>query len=243
MRIDALAVRLRPRSMNEASDLGVRLAQAYARSVWGSYLPVHALVLALALSCIGIAHWLPTLVIYWLKPWLDRSLLFALSRAVFGEQTRFADLWRAQRSVWWHRPWTTLMRQRLSPFRAFTQPVYQLEGQTGAALRARRRVLLNGQHMRAGALQFAFANIETVLAVGLLAATAWFAPEGHSGDVLQWLGRDAGDLPVALLTLCYGLIVLLVEPYFVAAGFAAYLNRRVELEAWDVEQEFRRVFA
>jgi hypothetical protein len=29
----------------------------------------------------------------------------------------------------------------------------------------------------------------------------------------------------------------------VAAGFGLYLNRRVELEAWDIEQEFRRAFA
>jgi len=29
----------------------------------------------------------------------------------------------------------------------------------------------------------------------------------------------------------------------VAAGFAMYLNRRVELEAWDIEQELRRACA
>ena len=34
-----------------------------------------------------------------------------------------------------------------------------------------------------------------------------------------------------------------MEPFYVAAGFAMYLNRRVELEAWDIEQEFRRAFA
>ena len=39
-----------------------------------------------------------------------------------------------------------------------------------------------------------------------------------------------------------GDVVGLVEPFFVAAGFAMYLNRRVELEAWDIEQEFRRAF-
>ena len=36
--------------------------------------------------------------------------------------------------------------------------------------------------------------------------------------------------------------VLLIEPFYVAAGFAMYLNRRAELEAWDIEQEFRRAF-
>jgi hypothetical protein len=28
----------------------------------------------------------------------------------------------------------------------------------------------------------------------------------------------------------------------VAAGFAMYLNRRAQLEAWDIEQELRRAF-
>ncbi len=35
---------------------------------------------------------------------------------------------------------------------------------------------------------------------------------------------------------------MFVEPFYVAAGFAMYLNRRVELEAWDVEQELRHAF-
>ena len=41
----------------------------------------------------------------------------------------------------------------------------------------------------------------------------------------------------------YALIVLFLEPFYVAAGFGMYLNRRAELEAWDLEQEFRRAFA
>ena len=45
-------------------------------------------------------------------------------------------------------------------------------------------------------------------------------------------------MPVA-----YAIAVLFLEPFYVAAGFAMYLNRRAELEAWDIEQEFRRAFA
>ena len=42
---------------------------------------------------------------------------------------------------------------------------------------------------------------------------------------------------------CFAIAVAIVEPFFVGAGFAMYLNRRVELEAWDIEQEFRLAFA
>jgi hypothetical protein len=44
-------------------------------------------------------------------------------------------------------------------------------------------------------------------------------------------------------TVAYAATVAFLEPFYVAAGFGMYLNRRVELEAWDVEQELRRVFA
>ena len=37
-------------------------------------------------------------------------------------------------------------------------------------------------------------------------------------------------------------VIGFLEPFYVAAGFAMYLNRRAELEGWDVEQELRRAF-
>jgi hypothetical protein len=46
-----------------------------------------------------------------------------------------------------------------------------------------------------------------------------------------------------LVACAYAAVVGLLEPFYVGAGFAMYLNRRVELEAWDIEQEFRRDFA
>jgi hypothetical protein len=42
--------------------------------------------------------------------------------------------------------------------------------------------------------------------------------------------------------LAYAIVIAFLEPFYVAAGFAMYLNRRAELEAWDVEQELRRAF-
>jgi thiosulfate reductase cytochrome b subunit len=71
----------------------------------------------------------------------------------------------------------------------------------------------------------------------------WFAPEGTQRHVVDWLREAEGlgsALPAALL---YMAVVAVLEPFYVAAGFAMYLNRRVELEAWDIEQEFRRAFA
>jgi len=228
--------------MTEASDLGIRMVQANAASVWRSFVPVYAVVVALALSTVDVAPWLPATAIFWLKPWLDRSVLFALSRAVFGQSTTWIDLWRAARPVWCSRLAVTLSLRRLSPWRSYTLPIEQLEGQLGAALRARRRTILGGQHAGAAVMQFAFANLEFALLAGILAATAWFSPVGHQGDAPGWLLDSNSTLAASMMTLAYAGVVLLVEPFYVAAGFAMYLNRRVQLEAWDVEQEFRRAF-
>jgi hypothetical protein len=244
MQVDALRIRLRPRSMTEAADLGVRMVQANARSVWMSVLPATLLSLALALACAPIAPWLPLLLVFWLKPWIDRSILFALSRAVFGQSTGMADLWQARATVLAGGLFSALTRQRFSAWRSFTQPIDQLEGLRAPERRARRRVLLNGQRGHVALMQFAFGNIEFALLAGMLALTAWFAPADHHGDAFNWLVRNEGDrLGAAIETVVYAAVVLVVEPFYAAAGFAMYLNRRVQLEAWDVEQEFRRAFS
>jgi hypothetical protein len=243
MQIEALSVELRPRPMAEAADLGVRLVQAHAGSVWRTCGPVFAVVTALALSTVEIAPWLPLLIIFWLKPWLDRSVLFVLSRAVFGQRTRFSDLWQAQSRVWWGQLLRTLLLRRLSPWRSFTQAIYQLEGQRGAALRQRRGQLLRSQRGAAAGMHVAFAHVEIALQLGLLAVLMWFAPLPEIDGLFTWMFESASVGATLTTTGAYALVVMLLEPFYVAAGFAMYLNRRVELEAWDIEQEFRRAFA
>lgn len=242
MRIDALTVELRPRAMSEAADLGVLMVQTHARSVWRTCGPVFAVVLLLALSTVEIASWLPGVVIFWLKPWLDRSVLFVLSRALFGQTTTFADLWRARASVWWQQLPRTLTFRRLSPWRSFTQPIYQLEGQSGKALRQRSTQLLSGQRWDASLMHTVFATIEMVLNIGLVGILVWLVPNGGGLGLFQWMAGSDSIVASLLGTLTYASVVFMLEPFYVAAGFAMYLNRRVELEAWDIEQEFRRAF-
>lgn len=243
MQVDAIAVELRPRPMWEAADLGVRLVQAHARTIWRSCGPVFALVFVLALSTVEIAPWLPGLLIFWLKPWLDRSVLFVLSRAVFGQSTQWADLWAAQRSVWWGQLPSTLLWRRFSPWHSFTQAIYQLEGQRGSARRQRRTQLLRQQRGAACGMHLAFAHTEAALAMGLLSLAVWFAPDTLRADVFSWFTGREDNLAASLCTAgAYAAVVALLEPFYVAAGFAMYLNRRVQLEAWDIEQEFRRAF-
>jgi len=202
----------------------------------------------LALCTVDTYGWLPMLIVFWLKPWLDRALLFVMSRAVFGEATQWGDLWRARRQVLGGQLLRTLLWRRFSPWRAYTQPIEQLEGQRGGDRRKRAKLMLNANRGAATALQTAFTHAEAVLTYGLVALLWWFAPENSNATVWDWFvnpdAHAAGQLGLNLvLALGYVAVVLFLEPFYVAAGFAMYLNRRVVLEAWDIEQEFRRAFA
>ena len=243
MRVDAFAIRLRPRGNFEAADLGVRLCQSAARSVFSCYLVVLIPVTVLALACYEIAEWLPVLLLWWSKSWLDRTILFALSRAAFGQKTTPRELWSAQRQVWWSQLILTLTARRLSPWRSFTQPVYQLEGLKGKELRARLRQIRNARTRAATGLTSAFGFAETVLMLGLLSLLLWFAPQGYEQSATQLVFMRGGSHTLDLVsTVAYAITIGFVEPFYVASGFALYLNRRAELEAWDIEQEFRRAF-
>ncbi len=240
MQVDALAVRLRPRSNAEAADLGVRLCQHAARSVFACYLAVALPVLVICLATFEIAQWLPTLAIWWAKPWLDRTILFALARAAFGQTTAPRDVWAAQRHVWWSQLIRTWTQRRLSPWRSLTAPVYQLEGLKGARQRKRVRQVRSGKTGAGLLVTGAFNLVEMALMVGMLSLVSWFAPEGMK-PTLAFIFDPGhqGDFQF-IVALAYAATVAIVEPFYVAAGFGLYLNRRVELEAWDIEQEFRR---
>ena len=243
MRVDAFAIRLRPRSNFEAADLGVRLCQSAARSVFSCYLAVLIPVTAVALACYEIADWLPIVMLWWSKSWLDRTILFALSRAAFGQATRPRELWREQRQVWGSQLFLTLTLRRFSPWRSFTQPVYQLEGLRGRELWVRVRQIRRGRTRAGTGLTSAFGCAETALVMGLLSLVLWFAPQGYEQGIARVLFMETGSHILDILaTVAYAITIGFVEPFYVASGFALYLNRRAELEAWDIEQEFRRAF-
>lgn len=243
MQIDALIVRLRPRTPTQASDLGVRLCQHAARSVFTCYAVAAVPVIALALSAYEVASWLPGLLIWAAKPWLDRTILFVLSRAAFGQRTTVGDLWESQHDVWWRQFFFTWTVRRLSPWRSLTQPVYQLERLPIFRARDRVRQIRQKTSGAAFMMTHAFAMAETGVLAACLSLVFWLAPRGMAPDLAQLLSGEAGVFLGITLPLSYAIAIFIVEPFYVAAGFAMYLNRRAELEAWDIEQEFRRAFA
>jgi hypothetical protein len=243
MHVEALAVRLRPRTPTESVDLGIALCRRAAPAVYRCYLLALLPVVIVTAASIELVGWWATFVVWWSKPWLDRTILFVLSRAAFGVETSVADLWRSQWRVWWQPILFTLTVRRFSPWRSLTEPVYLLED--GPAFGSGPRVVQIRKRVTGAAFMMtqAFMTIEIVIWMSLLSLMYWFAPAGHAPDLTVLF--TSSDVPVMLGVgnmVAFVLAVLFVEPFYVAAGFAMYLNRRAELEAWDIEQEFRRAF-
>ena len=241
MKAEQLQLALRPRHAFEAVDLGVRMTQCARRSLVRAWLPLALLLVLACATTIEVAPWLPSLLLWWLEPWLDRSLLDIYARQAFGEETRFRDAWEARRRA----PWVPMIGRltwlRFSLWRAYSTPVTQLEGQGGAARHRRVRAIVRGHWVAATLLQASCVLIELFLVIGMFTLFPLLTP-GLQFHGAPWLFTDSLAANGMLFAI-HATAVLFVEPYYVAGGFAMYLNRRVELEAWDVEQDLRHAFA
>lgn len=243
MRADRLALALRPRPMLESVDLGARMVQRHAGLLVRTYLPAAAITGMLAASTWWWGALAPTLVLFFLKPWLDRAALLVFARTAFGQRVSAREVWTSDGLLNLRGLLRGLTLARLSPWRAFVQPVDQLEGQRGAAARKRRQLLLRGKRGVAFLQQAMFFLIEMLLVLSLMSLLYWLTPFDAADSQGWWASFVENDLTAHLFSGSHLLVASFLEPYFVAAGFSMYLNRRVELEAWDVEQELRRAFA
>lgn len=243
-----IAVTLRRRSPWEATDLGFAMLQRWWRPVFAVHFLVLACVSAVALT-LGWAFdaiWLAIVAIWWLQPVYDRAVLHVLSRAVFGavpgprEVLRHAGEWLNTGAI------KALTLDRFDLARSFNLPVRQLEGQRGREARARRSVL--GRRARGNAvwLTIVWVHFETVLlwSAGALAQLLLPAQlERQRGDGMPFFGGFFDWVAAASVSdgLVFAAVWLVLEPFYVAAGFALYLNRRTLLEGWDIEVALRRI--
>ncbi|CDF86018.1 hypothetical protein PKB_4694 [Pseudomonas knackmussii B13] len=245
MRLTDASVAIRPRSAWEALDLGVLLARRHAGLLTASWaavtLPIFV-VLSLALwNYPGLA----ILLFWWLKPAFERLPLYILSRALFGDTPTLRESLRAFPGLLRRQLLPSLLWRRFSPTRSFDLPVQQLEGLKGRE-RSQRLIVL-GQRNAAGAtwLTVIGMHFEAALYLGLMALLYLLLPQQWLSD-WKWqalLNVLQGDLQWLehLANLLYAVALVVWEPVYVACGFSLYLNRRTELEAWDIELTFRRL--
>lgn len=249
MRIDQLDVALRARSQWEAMELGTALVRRHAAAIWTPWLLLTSPVFVL-LNLGGWwldAFWLPALLMWWLKPVFERIPLYVISRGAFGAVPGTAQTLRAQ--VHWGvraLPGYLLWR-RLGPARALLMPVDLLEGGDAAQRRQRRRVLGGAAYGHATLLTLVCWHFEVMLQVAGIALVFMFVPLDSLPESLRVAVSLIGSDTPAWVWLGFNLLawaaMTLIGPFYSGAGFGLYLNRRTQLEAWDVEIAFRRLGA
>jgi hypothetical protein len=241
VQLDRLAVQLRLRNPWEAADLGFAMTRAWFRPLYAAWLTVFVPVCAIALLLLPPA-WAMVLV-WWLKPVFERVVLHVLAAGVFGELPRLRSTLRALPQALMPGLLASLTWYRFFLARSFNLPVWQLERQTGRAARRRRRQL----HRRTGSyavwLTIACIHFELVLALSGIALYDLVRPASQvTGfqffELLSSKNETLREILVALFA--FGAMTIL-EPCYVAGGFALYLNRRTALEGWDLEVALRRM--
>lgn len=247
MRIDHLDVVLRARSGWEAMELGSALSRRHARAVWGSWLLASA-PLFVVFNALG--WWLDAfgwawLAMWWCKPLFERAPLYVLSRGIFGEPVGTLAALRAQRRWGNTGFWGYLGWRRFSVLRSLCLPVNLLEGNAPAQRGARRRAVAAGAAGAAAVLTVACMAFEAVLVSGAIGAVFMFMPLELMSESWRaaWdmIGQDTPAWAQLGFNLACWLASVLIGPFYVGAGFGLYLNRRTQMEAWDVEIALRRL--
>ena len=240
MDLSRISAEVRPRNSWESIDLGFKMARQW-------YRPLFLLWLAVTLPFFIVLQWVfledglwAYLAIWWLKPIWERLLLQYLSHRLFSEELKLFDQLKSFPSLIKRQWFQSLVWRRLSATRSFDLPVLQLEG-LGGDERARRLGLL---HRSSGSAAFWLTtvclHIEAILSIGLAALVYLLIPAQMD---IEWLDLMASsDIAIQLLTNVGSYIAMaVVAPFYVAGGFSLYLNRRTELEGWDIELAFRRL--
>lgn len=248
MRIDQLNVALRARSSWEAMELGTALARRQPRAAWGAWLlasaPLFLLFNALAWWH-GDAFGWAWLLLWWCKPLFERVVLYVLSRDVFGEPVSAWQALRAQRGWRVSGFWGYLGWRRLSPVRNVCLPVNLLEGADASLRSLRRRAVLSAAAGPSMLLTLLCLGFEAVLVIGALSAIFLFVPVELLSDswraAWELVRQDTPAWAKFGLNGVFWLAASVIGPFHVGAGFGLYLNRRTQMEAWDVEISFRRL--
>lgn len=244
MLIDRIA--LRPRPASEAMDLGLRLIQAS----WPVIVAASALTL-LPVAVVAALAWLwspplALLVLWWGKPLIDRTVL-ALLAAELGRQP--LDARQAARRGLAPGAKTLMLllwRLRLHPARSMVLAVSQLEGLAGAARRRRTSALGRGSFGAAAGLTLMAQLFEACILLSLLSLVSWLLPDIAFNNIAFNPVNASVLLPASMwawLAALYAVTIVLVEPFYLGAGFGLYLNQRCRLECWDLEFTLRRLAA
>ncbi len=243
MNLEHLTVKVRPRPAWEAIDLGFLLARNY-------WLKIIIPWLILLLPTVVTVTWLfsrwpsvSAFIIWWLKPLYDRHLLGMFSRMLFNDIPDTEESVRNIPKLFSMQLFSALTIHRLWLCRSFYLPVTQLEKLRGKEHKNRSNILAGNDSGNASWLTFGCLMFEAIVWMAIIGFIYLFLPSQYQTSFGEYMffSENADLTQIMIVNLIYGLGILAIEPFYVAAGFMLYINRRAHLEAWDVELNFRKI--
>lgn len=237
MQIDNLAITTQSRNSWKSFDLGCRMALKWWKPLFAFWFMITA-PLFIILHFLTVEY---AMLIMWLfKPWYERGLLHIYSRQVFGEKVTASETLKAfprlLKPMWL----SSVTWRRLAPSRAFDLAVLQLEGLTGEKRKNRLQILHRTSDDNTAWWLIICAHWELFVICGMGILLFMLMPEGVDFDIFAIVNEQS--IAVIFVYNCLLFIAwLIVAPFHVGGGFAAYLNRRIILEGWDIELNFRQI--
>lgn len=246
MQFDKAQIRIRPRPNMEAIDLGVLIARRYWWRLVAGWLVV-------AVPVFVVTWFVPNTIfafvmLWWFKPLYERIPMTTVASSIFGEYARWPTMRQNLLS-----PdcllWLTFFR--FFPGRSTLTPIAALEDHASGSGRVSNRRSLIKENIQGAYLGMHSMGLlfEVTIVLFILLMALWLLSPIETDPTIA-LGIAAMELMNFLLVSFWGPKIVLtalfvafacVAPFYVCCGFALYLNRRVELEGWDLDLEFQRM--
>jgi hypothetical protein len=239
--LDQVTIEIRPRTAWEAVDLGIIMAKRWWWPMMKIWFIVSLPFFLISMIAFENNYYLFLFFIWWLKPIYERPLLFFLSHAVFGELPTLRKVLKVFPKLTFAQLFLSLTWRRLSFSRSMDLPVLQLEGLKGVNRQERLSILHREDFSTAVLIHILGFFVERFLAVGFILILLAMLPKEIEVEWLEFTwDRIFLDWSLTYQVFVY-LAMWLVAPFYVACGFSLYLNRRIKLEAWDLDIAFRRM--
>ncbi len=251
MRLEDVTAKIRPRARWESIDLGCAMARRSYGTILMAWLvcvwPLWILgVIGFGMISEGGWH------LWWSSLWIWVTLgiagkvpLHIISRELFGEKVSAWEVIKLWPKMFFANFWRGIF-SRFTVSRGLSMPVSELEGLRGSAYKARVNLLLrNGGD---GATQAVLVSHLMMLVITfacwffLMMVYQFYGANDLFENFFEDLYLHGDDYGVSwLFLLFYCISVTLIEPLFVGAGFAMYVNSRTLTEGWDIELSFKRL--
>lgn len=250
MNPEQIDIKLSARTNAQAVNLGFVTARRYALPLLmaSAVATLPVLLLAVMLVVVFDAYFWASLLLWWCKPYYDRVILFNASRLVFRESIGFFDIVDSLGKAARNGLWLNLTFFRFSFTRSLNIPIQLLEGLSGREYSQRVKVIGKGSSSSASGLTIGLLHFDIVLYINCFLLIIMLLPDNVKREFSEWffswrLGyTDEEQLWLGLLMLFFqALSSIIVEIFYVMAGFMLYLNSRIKTEGWDIELAFKRM--